>query len=284
MQVIWNYIKQLRNVPNVNFEDKRIKLNEQLSSLTREDTCIAFSGGVDSSLLLSLLCSEAMTHGTQVYAVTFDTILHPRNDIAVSRQVAAEMGAIHQVIPVNELEQPEIVNNSRERCYYCKKALFCELLGLAAKRGIRHVIEGTNYDDLSQYRPGIRAVEELGVISPLKEAQLNKEEIRHWAEQLGISVAQRPSAPCMATRLPYGTRIDPNLLELIEQAENYIRELGFGNVRVRVHDQIARLEVDQQQFNRMLEEQERIIKKLKELGFRYITLDLEGFRSGSMDE
>lgn len=268
----------------MNYDEKRSKLNKQLDNLTREDTCIAFSGGVDSSLLLSLLCERARKHGTQVYAVTFDTILHPRNDIAVSKQVAAEMGAVYQVIPINELEQPEIVNNSRERCYYCKKTLFSELLSFAEKKGIRRVIEGTNYDDLSQYRPGIRAVEELGVISPLKAAELTKTEIRSWAEELGISVANRPSAPCMATRLPYGTRIDAGILQLIEQAEDYIKEQGFGNVRVRVHDKIARLEVDQKCFGEIIEKQEQIIKKLKELGFRYITLDLEGFRSGSMDE
>lgn len=268
----------------MNFDHKKQTLREQLELLTKEDTCLAFSGGVDSALLLSLLCSNAKEHGTRVYAVTFDTILHPRNDLNISRQVAKEMGAVHQVIAVNELEQPKIVNNDRERCYYCKKSLFDGLLKFAGENGIRHVIEGTNYDDLSQYRPGIRAVSELGVLSPLKEAGLTKAEIRSWAKELGISVAGRPSAPCMATRLPYGTRIEPELMAAIEKAEELIKTLGFQNVRVRVHDQIVRLEVDAEQLTKVIEAKEQITSGLKSLGFHYITLDLEGFRSGSMDE
>lgn len=268
----------------MNFEDKQQQLLKQLNQLTVTDTCLAFSGGVDSTLLLSLLCEGAAKNGRRVYAVTFDTILHPRGDLTLSRQLAKEMGAVHQVIAINELAQPELLNNSRMRCYHCKKELFVRLQSYAAKLGIDHVIEGTNYDDLSQYRPGIRAITELGIFSPLKDAGLTKAEIRSWAGARGISVAERPSAPCMATRLPYGTRIDEKLLDAIEQAEELIKALGFDNVRVRVHDQIVRLEVAPEQFAAALAVSEQITGGLKALGFHYITLDLEGFRSGSMDE
>lgn len=264
-------------------ENKRQKLKNHLHQLTREDTCIAFSGGVDSSLLLYLLSETAREHNTSVYAVTFDTVLHPRNDAAVSERVAKEMGAIHQVIPVNELQEPEIRSNGRERCYYCKKALFEHLCSFAKQKGIGYIVEGTNHEDLSQYRPGIRAIRELGIISPLAEAGLTKEEIRDWAKELGISVAERPSTPCLATRLPYGTQIDLELFRRIEAGEDFLRKLGFRNVRLRIHDEVVRVELDQVDFQKVIMNQKEITDKLKELGFRYITLDLEGFRSGSMD-
>lgn len=145
------------------------------------------------------------------------------------------------------------------------------------------VIEGTNEDDLHQYRPGLRAVKELGIKSPLAECGFTKEEVRKMAGEYKISTASRPSAPCLATRLPYGTRIQKEVLKKIEEGEEYIRQLGYGNVRIRVYQNLVRLEVDPKDFGKVLTHKDRIIRKLKELGFSYVTLDLEGFRSGSMD-
>lgn len=263
--------------------NKRQKLTEQLDICAKQDVCIAFSGGVDSSLLLNLAVEAAKKYGTKVYAVTFNTVLHPKNDVEISRQVATELGAIHQVVEVNELEHPGIQNNDVERCYYCKKSLFVQLQAFANERKIQTIMEGTNHDDLSAYRPGIRAIREMNILSPLAEAQLTKQEVREWAGELGISVAQRPSAPCMATRLPYGAKVDIELLQRIDEGEGFLRELGFVNVRLRVHGDIARIEVDQADIGRVVAAMETIIKRLKALEFTYITVDLEGFRSGSMD-
>lgn len=264
--------------------DKRQHLTAHLNDLTKKDTCIAFSGGVDSSLLLKLMTVSAKNHGTNVYAVTFDTVLHPKSDTQLAQKVAMETGAGHYILTIDELEQPEIRNNDKRRCYYCKKALFEKLIAFAADHGVDTIIEGTNYDDLSQYRPGIQAVRELNIHSPLAEAKLTKEEIRSWARESGLSVAERPAAPCMATRLPYGATVDLELLKKIELGEEFLHKLGFANVRLRVHSEIARLEVNQEILSEAIFKKDEIIKKLKDLGFRYIALDLEGFRSGSMDD
>lgn len=265
-------------------KDKRRDLIDQLEELTRQDTCVAFSGGVDSSLLLMLMTEKARHHGTTVYAVTFDTVLHPRGDATIARAVANEAQAVHQVLKIDELDQPEIRNNDKRRCYYCKKALFQQLITFSSEKGAKAVVEGTNFDDLSVYRPGLDAVQELGVYSPLAKAKLTKAEVREWAKEIGLSVAERPSAPCMATRLPYGTPIESVLLGKIEAGESYLHSIGFDIVRLRVHGEIARLEVSVDQFAELLVRKDEIIAELKRIGFFYITLDLEGFRSGSMDE
>ena len=265
-------------------EEKRRVLMEMLHNYARQDVCLAFSGGIDSSLLLRLCRDAAKEHGTRLYAVTFDTVLHPSVDRETASRVAAENDVFHEILEVNELEQQEIRLNPRNRCYLCKKNLFSKLLDFAQKKGVPSIIEGTNYDDLSQYRPGLKAVRELGIKSPLLEAGLTKAEIREWARDLGISVAERPSTPCLATRLPYGAEIDLDLLKRIGEGEAALRALGFWNVRIRVHGDILRLELDKDTFAKALEHQEAMMEILKKVGPRYITLDLEGFRSGSMDE
>ncbi|MCH1983691.1 ATP-dependent sacrificial sulfur transferase LarE [Ruminococcus sp. OA3] len=264
--------------------ENRKKVRELLADITRKDVCIAFSGGVDSSLLLKLALAEAKRHDTTVYAVTFDTQLHPSCDIQIARAVAGEMGARHQVIEVDELANPAILKNPVDRCYLCKKELFARLLEFADSKNIRTVLEGTNRDDDFQYRPGIRAVEELGVLSPLRVCGLSKREIRTWAKELGIAVADRPSTPCMATRLPYGTVITAEILKRIESGEEFLKTFGFQNVRLRVHGDIARVELDRGAFIEAVDRSEEILTELKKLGFTYVTLDLEGFRSGSMDK
>lgn len=262
---------------------KRKQLEALLQKLTREDVCVAFSGGVDSSLLLVMTWEATQKNNTQVYALTMDTVLHPKADLEIARTVLARTGAMHKILTLNELAVPEIKNNPADRCYRCKKELYRRMLQFAEEKGISRLLEGSNEDDLHVYRPGLRAIGELGVRSPLAEMGLTKEEVRFLARDYGIPVADRPSSPCLATRLPYGTEIDLELLRRIDEAEEFLRKLSFYNVRVRVHKDIARLEIDTEEFPQLLKERERIIRKLKELGFPYVTLDLEGFRSGSMD-
>ena len=259
------------------------QLKTLLAEYAMEDVCVAFSGGVDSSLLLVMACEAAKNTGKKVYAITMDTVLHPKADVAVARQVLAGTIAEHHVITLNELTIPEIQNNPVNRCYLCKKGLYRSMLSFAQERGISTIMEGTNEDDLHVYRPGIQAIRELGIKSPLAQCKITKEEVRKLAEQYGIVVADRPSAPCLATRLPYGAKIDLELLKRIETAEEYIKKLGIRNVRIRVHEDILRLETDVYAMDVILKKKDKVLVCLKEVGCPYITLDLEGFRSGSMD-
>lgn len=265
-------------------EAKRKKLMEIMDRLCRKDVCLAFSGGVDSSLLLKLAVDMGKIHGSRVYAVTFDSRLHPACDLENARKVAGELGGIHCVITVDELELEEIRQNPRNRCYLCKKQLFQHLLLVAEKQGAAVVLEGTNEDDLHVYRPGIQAVRELGVKSPLAEAGLTKAEVKELAAEYGISAAFRPSTPCMATRLPYGAELDYEVLKKIEQGEEILKKYLDGNIRLRLHGDIVRIEADPVQMKQVLDKKDEIVRELKQLGFLYLTLDLEGFRSGSMDQ
>lgn len=267
-----------------NIEEKKIKLSQIMKEYAREDVCVAFSGGVDSSLLLKLAVEAGEREGTKVYGVTFDTVLHPKADLETAKTIAAKTGAEHRVIFLDELSNPDILDNPPNRCYLCKKMLFQQLLDLAEDLGISKVLEGTNEDDLHQYRPGLKAVQELNIHSPLAMCGFTKEEVREYAAELGISSANRPATPCMATRLPYGTRISVEVLTKIEEGEEYLRSLGFYNVRLRVHNDLARIEVDQKEFPKFMEIRENITERISALGFSYITMDLKGFRSGSMDE
>ena len=261
----------------------REMLQARMRELVSEDICLAFSGGVDSSLLLKAAADAAAETGKKVYAVTFDSRLHPSCDLRIARQVAGELGGIHQVMEVDELEQEEIRMNPVNRCYLCKRHLFMTLKKLAGEKGVRRILDGTNEDDMHVYRPGIQALKELGIISPLAELHITKEAVKGMASEYGISVASRPSTPCMATRLPYNTRIDYDVLDRIAQGEAYLRDVLPGNVRLRLHGGIARLEVDNEAFARLLDRRADVVRQLKGLGFTYVALDLEGFRSGSMD-
>ena len=263
--------------------EKKRKLMELMEEYCRGDVCVAFSGGVDSSLLLALACEAAEKHGTKVYAVTLDTVLHPKADLEIAEQVLSRTSAIHEILKMDELAVPEIRLNPKNRCYLCKKALYQKILDFAVKKGAVVVMEGSNEDDLHVYRPGLAAVRELGIQSPLAECGVTKAEVRALAGEYGLPVADRPSSPCLATRLPYGARIDLTLLARIDRAETAVRSLGFRNIRVRVHGDIVRLEADKDQFDKVFQYREQILSILKKEGFCYITLDLEGFRSGSMD-
>ena len=264
-------------------EPKTEQLEPIMDELTDQDMALAFSGGVDSSLLLKMAADRAAKKGTKVWAVTFNSRLHPSCDLENARKVAGELGGIHVILEIDELEMEEIRSNPVNRCYLCKRNLFRTLMAFAKEKGVEVLAEGTNEDDLHVYRPGIQAVRELGIRSPLAEAGLTKEEVRRLAAACGISAASRPSTPCMATRLPYGARMDYEILKKIEAGEEILRRMIGGNVRLRLHGQVVRIETDPERFSLALEKREEVVRQLKELGFVYITLDLEGFRSGSMD-
>ncbi len=259
------------------------KLLASIEAYTSSDVIVAFSGGVDSSLVLKLACDAAARKNKKVYAITVHTRLHPMNEIEITKKVAAEAGAIHSIVHVDELQNAGVMLNPENRCYLCKKYIFTQLVEYATKMGINTILEGTNDDDLHVYRPGIKALRELDVKSPLAESGMTKSDVRQMAAQYNISVASRPSAPCMATRFPYNTKLSYDKMTNLEQGEEYIRSLDFYNVRIRIHDDIARIEVDVADLERFIANRTLIVEKLCALGFIYITLDLEGFRSGSMD-
>ncbi len=254
-----------------------------MDQCARGPVCVAFSGGVDSSLLLKAACESAKRFHNPVYAVTFQTMLHPACDLETAARVAAELGADHHVIEVNELELAKLRDNPPDRCYLCKRHLFQTLLAFARERGADCVLDGTNEDDLHVYRPGLKALEELGIISPLARFHITKQEVKELAAGYGLSTASRPSTPCMATRIPYGETFDYALLRRIEEGEKGLRAIFTGNIRLRVHRDTARIELDPDQMEKAVRRREEICGMLNSLGFRYITLDLAGFCSGSMD-
>lgn len=264
-------------------ESKTEILKNMLKDYAAEDVAIAFSGGVDSSLLLKMACDAAKLTGRYVYGILLHTMLHPAGDVQEAGRIAGEAGAEFLVLNLDELKAAGIGENPVDRCYLCKKYLFRELKKKAEELDIHTILEGTNEDDLHVYRPGIRAVHELGIISPLADVGFTKDEVRKLAEKYGISVSGKPSTPCLATRFPYGSGLTYEAMRKVEEGEAYLREMGFYNVRLRVHKDIARIEVDSDDIMTFVSKREEIVPHLKKLGYTYITLDIEGFRSGSMD-
>lgn len=266
-----------------NYSEKKEELLNQIKAYAKQNIMVAFSGGVDSTLLLKLCYEAAKKTKRQVYAVTVQTKLHPFGEIEEAREICREIGAKHMVLTIDELKEAGIADNPENRCYLCKKHLFTRMLAEAELLGVSTVMEGTNEDDLHVYRPGIRALQELKIISPLARTGMTKAEVRNLAAEYGLSVAVKPSAPCLATRFPYGTELTYEKLLQVEKGEAYLKTFGLHNVRLRVHKDIVRIEVDEKEFSVVLKNREKIITCLNRLGYVYITLDLEGFRSGSMD-
>lgn len=265
------------------YEEKKEALISYIDGLAAGNIALAFSGGVDSSLLLKVCCDAVAKTGKKVYAVTIHTKLHPMKDLAISKKIAKEAGAEHIVLQIDELEEAGIKDNPVDRCYRCKKCLFQKLKDKALEVNATAVMEGTNEDDLHVYRPGIRALRELEILSPLAKFGITKAEVRRMAAEYGLEVATRPSTPCMATRFPYGASLSYDIMHSIEEGEEWLRSLGFYNVRLRAHQNILRIEVDTKDFPKLIDIREELLAKMKDYGFDYITLDLEGFRSGSMD-
>ena len=244
---------------------------------------LAYSGGVDSSLLLR---AAAEVMGPQVIAVTAASETYPAAELIAAQEFARSLGVTHKVLHTRELTSEDFVQNTPDRCYHCKKELFAKLRGIADTEGISAVIDGSNIDDLSDYRPGRKAAEEFGVRSPLVEAGFSKPDIRTLARQLNLSAWDKPSLACLSSRIPYGTRITLEILRTVEEAENRLRAYGFRQLRVRHHGPIARIEVMQEDFAIMASPGigAKITAAFKELGYTYVCLDLQGYRTGSMNE
>lgn len=264
-------------------ENSSKKLYDIIENLLKEKVVLAFSGGVDSALLLKI-ASSLRKDENDVVAMFFKAPSSTEEDLVNAKNLAEEMGVKLFIKDVDIFVDDHIVNNSKDRCYHCKSHLFKQAIKLKDDLGYGYVIDGTNTDDHKVYRPGLMALRDLGVVSPLNIAGFSKQMVRDLADELNISVAKRPSAPCLLTRFPYGTKITPAKLDRLEKAEAFIRDLGFIKFRVRDHSNIARIELTPEDFMAFIEKKDQVIKEFKNLGFSYVTLDLEGFRSGSMDE
>jgi len=244
---------------------------------------VAFSSGVDSTFLLRVAHEEL---GERVVAATARSRTFPKRELDEAMAFCHAEGVRHEVIDSEELDIPGFAENPQDRCYHCKKELFGKLLAFASEHGLASVLEGSNIDDDGDYRPGRRAIRELGVVSPLHEAGLTKSEIRELSREMGLPTSDKPSFACLASRFPYGERITAAGLERVEQAEQWLLDAGLGlaQLRVRSHGDMARIEVPNADIPRLAARAAEIAAAFKQLGFAYTTLDLQGYRTGSMNE
>ena len=242
---------------------------------------VAYSAGVDSTLVLRI-AHDAL--GERVVAATGLSDTYPDEEMAEARTLAAEMGVEHVMVRTEELTDPRYAMNSHQRCFFCKNELYGKLRELADQRGIPHIVDGTNADDLGDHRPGLRAARQIGVRSPLQEVGMTKAEIREISNELGLRTWDKPAFACLSSRFPFGTPITLEKLKQVADAERGIRQLGFRGFRVRHHDKLARLEVDPADFPRVLERHDEVVACIRAAGYRFVTLDLQGYRSGSLNE
>ena len=258
---------------------------EQLTGILRENAglLVAFSAGVDSTFLLK---AAHMALGERVVALTASSPSAPPGEIAAAKEFTSALGCRHIVLDSHELNNPSFAQNPVNRCFFCKDELYRICRAEADKLGIETMVDGTNLDDLQDHRPGLKAANEWGVRHPLVEAQMTKEDIRRYSRQLDLPTWDKPSSPCLSSRFPYGTEINLERLKQIGSCELFLKELRFREFRVRYHGDLARIEVSQNEIDRLFERPTRdaIVKKFKALGFRFVSLDLQGFRSGSLNE
>lgn len=267
-------------------KDPPMEAYERLQAILKElnRVCIAYSGGVDSNLLLH---AAVRTIGpVNVLAATAVSGTYTASELDHARKVASSLGVEHIILNTNELEDPLFRSNPPDRCYICRGTFLSKLVPIAIEKGFPVVCDGSNLDDLSDHRPGRKAAMEAGVRSPLIEAGIDKENVRSISKELRIEGWDRPSSPCLASRVPYGEEITLEKLRVIEKGESFLAELGFRGARVRHHGHIARIEVRPELITKAsdLKAREKLVSKMKELGFKYICLDLEGYRTGSLNE
>ena len=244
---------------------------------------IAYSGGVDSTFLASV-ASEVL--GQRAIVVFAHSPIYPPHECEEAEILARKLGFRFATIETNELENLQFVANSPDRCYYCKQGLFKQIRNMASTEGLDWIADGSNYDDLGDYRPGRKALAELGIRSPLCEVELTKDEIRRLSKKRELPTWDKPASPCLASRIPYGTPVTLDALRRIADGERYLRNLGIRDCRLRHHENIARIEVNGEGMSLLLNGQIRqdLVKQIKALGYTYVTLDLGGYRSGSLNE
>ena len=277
-----------KNKKNLDVREKEMQLQEKYKLLKKqiqeyESLCVAFSGGVDSTFLLFVAYNVL---GNRTMAITVRSSMYPKRELKEAEEFAKNLGVHHLCIDANEYSIPEFVQNDKERCYYCKKAIFTKIQESAKKFGINQVADGSNGDDTFDYRPGMRAIKELQVVSPLKEAGLTKEEIRILSKEEGLPTWDKPSMACLASRIPYGMAITPEQLLQVEKGENYLLQQGFTQFRVRHHGNLARIEVSPHEQEKFFQPDfvQELVAYFKKIGYLYVTLDLQGYRTGSMNE
>ncbi len=260
--------------------DKERALCDTLSSLG--SVVVAYSGGADSAYLAFI---AHQTLGDRAVAITADSPSYPERHRQLAIQIARDFGLHHEIIQTNELERPEYRANPSNRCYYCKHELYTHLSRIAAGRDAV-IVDGNNADDRGDYRPGRQAAREFGVRSPLDEVDLSKDEIRELSRQAGLPTWNEPASACLSSRIPYHTEVTDEKLRTIERAEQALRALGFRVFRVRHHDDLARIEIARAEMSRALDPDvsAAIVRALKEAGYRYVSLDLQGYRTGSLNE
>ena len=265
----------------MNTEEKLRKLKENIKKL--ESVAVAFSGGVDSSLVAKV-CYDVL--GNKALAITARSETYPAHEYEEAQKIAKEIGISHMTIDTSELGIKGFAENPPNRCYFCKSELFGKLKEIAKEKGFKNVADGANLDDVNEYRPGLDAARELEVRSPLKESGLRKADVREVSKYLNLSNWNKPSYACMSSRFPYGQSITEEKLTIVAAAEDYMRGIGLKQFRVRHHDTIARIEVLPDDIPLLLQDDKRteLVKKFKEIGYKYVTLDMEGYRSGSMNE
>jgi pyridinium-3,5-biscarboxylic acid mononucleotide sulfurtransferase len=263
-------------------KNKTQKLKEIFRTMGK--VLVAYSGGVDSTLLLKV--AQETLGESNVLAVTALSPLYPERELAGAKKVIQTIGGRHLLIESNELEIEGFSKNPPNRCYYCKRKLFEELLNLAREESIPFIVEGSTLDDEKDHRPGKRAIQELGIRSPLKEALFTKADVRELSNALGLPTWDKPSFACLASRFPYEEEITIEGLRMVNQAEDFLFGLGFKQVRVRHYQNLARIEIFPEEMDRLMEGslREKVVSHLKAIGYKYVTLDLQGFRSGSMNE
>jgi len=263
-------------------ESKLSKMRDILRSLRR--VAVAFSGGVDSTFLLKVAVDTLGS--ADVLAVTADSGSLPRSELAQARRLSEQIGVELVVVTSTEMDDPDYAANPPNRCYYCKKALYTHIQKVAGQRQLKWIVCGTNLDDYQDYRPGHQAGKEHGVRAPCAEAELGKQDIRTLSRQMGLPTFDKPASPCLASRIAYGDSITVEKLQRVEHAEEFLRQLGLRECRVRHHGNLARIEVPPERIPELMqpEVRSRIEQRLRQIGYSYVTMDLRGFRSGSMNE